>query len=113
MSKSLLLECQRAADELGALLSPPATLKICLEPVLLRSNKAEGPSIVARACVTAPVGAHARTVQAETEGLDEREALTFLKAALALKLRFVQSASSGTRRGPPPMSRGRAALGDA
>ena len=105
MSKSLLVECQRVADELGALLSPPATLKVCVEAVMPRPNKGEGPSVIAKARITAPVGVHSRTVQAETEGDSEREALTFMKAALALKVRFVHSGSSGTRRAapqPPP-----------
>jgi hypothetical protein len=98
MSKSLLQECQRVADEMGALLSPPATVQVRVEPVVPRPGKGEGPVVIAMACITSPPAAHQRPVQADTAGESEREALTFLKAALELKVRFVQSASSGTRR---------------
>ena len=86
------------ADEMGALLSPPATLQVCVEPVIPRPNKGEGPGVIAKACITSTPAAHQRPVQADTVGDSESEALTYLKAALELKVRFVQSGSSGTRR---------------
>jgi hypothetical protein len=117
MSKSLLRECQRVADELGALMTPPATLQVRVEAVVPRPNKGEGPSVIAKACITSIPAIHQRPVQANSEGDSESEALAFLKAAIELKVRFVQSGSSGTRRrvqtGPLPQAGAASAAHDA
>jgi hypothetical protein len=98
MTKSLLEECLRAAHELGALMNPPAMLEVNVQRVVPPPKRQEdGPSVVAIARVASKPAAHQRVVQAESAGASEREALTFLKAALELKLRFVRSGSSGTR----------------
>jgi hypothetical protein len=102
MIKSLLEECQRVADELGALMTPPATLTVRVERVVPAPKRAEdGPSVVAFVCITSTPAKHQRPVQADSAGDSEREALTFLKAALELKTRFFRSGSSGTRQRPP------------
>lgn len=102
MSKILLAECQRLADEFGALMAPPATLKVSVERASRTPAKGEGPAVVAIAHVTSVPASHQRVVQADAAGASESEALAFLKAALALKMRFVLSGSSGTRRRVPP-----------
>lgn len=102
MSKTLLEECARAAHELGALMKPPAQVKVEVQRAVPPPKRPEdGPSVIATARLVSVPASHQRLVQAESGGASEREALTFLKASLELKLRFLHSGSSGTRARPP------------
>jgi hypothetical protein len=100
MSDILLQECQRLADELGATMTPPARLKVTLEQLLTQPRKGEKSGVIARVCITSTPAAHQRIVQVDAEGDSETEALVHLKASIALKARFIQNASSGTRGRP-------------
>lgn len=98
MSNILLEECVRAAHELGSLMKPPATVEVEVHrAVPPPKRQEEGPSVIAMARLASVPASHQRLVQAESGGASEREALTFLKASLELKLRFLRSGSSGTR----------------
>lgn len=102
MSNSLLDECVQAAHELGALMNPPATMEVKIQRAVPPPKRPEdGPSVIATALVASVPASHQRLVQAESAGASEREALTFLKASLELKVRFLRSGSSGTRTRPP------------
>ncbi|MET0341569.1 MAG: hypothetical protein ABW252_11260 [Polyangiales bacterium] len=108
MTDSLLEECVRAAEELGALMKPPAKVEVKLQRAVPPPKRQEdGPSVIAMARVASVPAPHQRLVQAESAGASEREALMFLKASLELKLRFLHSGSSGTRVRPPGLPEAR------